>query len=95
MRPHPANFQFPSKGTNSISFGDAPCSVCRANEKLLQERHSFQIVSQFGRRSHTFLHNLSFSPPAAVEVDAMQDNAVPVSPDEHVESRKKTRQCSE
>ena len=87
MRPHAANLQFASKGRNSISFGDAPCSVCRANENLLHETHSFQMISQFGRRSPTFLHTLSVSPPAAIDVDAMPDCVVPVSRDEHVESR--------
>ena len=87
MRPHAANLQFASKARNSISFGDAPCSVCRANENLLHETHSFKMISQFGCRSPTFLHTLSMSPPAAIDVDAMPDCAVTVSPDEHVESR--------
>ena len=82
-----ATLQFANKGTNSISFGDAPCSVCRANDRLLQETHSFQMNSQFGRRSPTFLYTLTISPPAAIDVDSMPDCAGPVSPDESVESR--------
>ena len=45
------------------------------------------MISQFGCRSPTFLHPLSVSPPAAIDVDAMPFCAVPVSPDEDVETR--------
>ena len=39
-RPPAANLQFLNNGRNTISFGDAPCSVCSVNEKLLQEARS-------------------------------------------------------
>ena len=86
-RPHAANLQFANKGRNAISFGDAACSVSRPNENLLQETHSFQVISQFGRRSPSFLHTLNISPPVALDGDTMPDCREAVSPEEHVESR--------
>ena len=56
MIPHVAYLQIANKGRNTISYVNASCSICHANEKPLQQVRAFQVNAQFGRRSPTFLH---------------------------------------
>ena len=49
------------------------------------------MSSLFGRRYPTFLHILTISSPAVIDVDSMPDYALAVSPDEDEESRNHKR----
>ena len=84
LRSHADNLQFASKGSKTISFGDVPCTLCRVNE-LLQEAHSCQVISQFGRLSPTFLQAFNVSSHAAIDLGSKPDCAVQITPDGNVE----------
>ena len=49
--------------------------------------NSFQVLSNFARRTPTLLHALSVSPPAPIDIDSTPDSAIPIPHDENSESR--------